>query len=50
MTLKDKETIQRMLGRIEGVSWLTEDKLANAIMDAIDVIDSIIDREEGGEQ
>lgn len=48
MTLKDKETIQRMLGKIEGVAFVVDDKIANPILDAIEVIDCILDREKGG--
>ena len=49
MTFKDKETIQRMLGRIEAISYFVEDKIGDALIDAIDAIDSIVDREKGGE-
>lgn len=49
MTLKDKETIQRMLGKIEGVAFVINDKFATPILDAIEVIDCILAREKGGE-
>ena len=49
MTLKDKETIQRMIGKIEGVAFCVESKLATPLLDAIEVIDAILDREEGAE-
>lgn len=49
MTLKDKETIQRMLGKIEGVAFIVDDKIAAPLLDAIEVIDSILDGEEGAE-
>lgn len=49
MEFKDKETIQRMLGKIEGVAFVVDDKTATLLLDAIEVIDSILDREEGAE-
>ena len=49
MTLKDKETIQRMIGKIEGVAFCVEDNIAIPLFDAIEVIDAILDREEGAE-
>ena len=45
MTLKDKETIQRMLGKIEGVAFVLDDKFATPLLDAIEVIDVILDRD-----
>lgn len=49
MTLKDKETIQRMIGKIEGVAFVVEDKIATPLLDAIELIDCILDKEEGAE-
>ena len=49
MTLKDKETMQRMLGKIEGVAFLLEDKFASPLLDAIEVIDCVLAREDGAE-
>lgn len=49
MTLKDKEAIQRMLGKIEGVAFVLADKFATPILDAIEVIDCILDKEKGGD-
>ena len=48
MTLKDKETIQRMLGQIEGVAFGMDDKFSGVLLDAVEVIDSILDKEKGG--
>lgn len=47
MTIEDKETIQRMLGKIEGVAFVVDDKIASPLLDAVEVIDCIIDREKG---
>lgn len=49
MTFKDKETIQRMLGKIEGVAEALNDLYAKPIKDAVKTIDRIIDREKVGE-
>lgn len=49
MELKDKETIQRMLGKIEGVAFCVDDKIATPLLDAIEVIDCILNKEEGTE-
>ena len=49
MTMEDKSTIQRMLGKIEGVAFVVDDKIAAALLDAIEVIDAVLGREEGAE-
>ena len=49
MKQEDKETIQRMLGKIEGVAFVVEEKIATPLLDAIEVIDGILDREDGAE-
>ena len=46
MTLKDKSTIQRKLGLIEGIAFVADDKVAEPLLDAVEIIDGIIDREE----
>ena len=45
--IEDKETIQRMLGKIEGGAFVVDDKIATPLLDAIEVIDSILDKEQG---
>ncbi len=47
MTLKDKETMQRMIGKIEGVAFVVEDKIATPLLDAVEVLDAILYKEEG---
>ena len=47
MTDNDKSTLQRMLGKIEGVAFVVDEKYATPLLDAIEVIDCILDREEG---
>ena len=49
MNLKDKETMQRMLGKIEGVAFVVDDKIATPLLDAIEVIDCILQKEESAE-
>lgn len=46
MTDKDKSTIHRMLGKIEGVAFVVDDKIATPLLDAIEVIDCVLNREE----
>jgi hypothetical protein len=45
MTLKDKETIQRMLGKIEAVAFVLNEKYSTVLLDALEVIDNILDKE-----
>ena len=45
MTLIDKSAIHRMLGKIEGVAFVLEERYANPLLDAVEVIDSILDKE-----
>ena len=35
-------TIERMLGKIEGVAFVLEDKYSMPILDALEVIDSVV--------
>ena len=49
MTDKDKSTTHRMLGKIEGVAFVVEDKIATPLLDAIEVIDCILGKEEGAD-
>ena len=46
LSLKDKSTIQRMLGKIEGVAFVVEEKISAPLLDAVEVIDCILDKEE----
>ena len=45
MTLKDKSTVERLLGIIEGIAFALDDKYARPICDAIANIDEILDKE-----
>lgn len=45
MTLKDKSTVERLLGVIEGIAFALDDKYAQPICDAIANIDEILDKE-----
>lgn len=50
MTLEEKSTIQRKLGNIEAVAMCTADDTVSALLlDAVEVIDGIIGKEEGVE-
>lgn len=46
LTDKDISTLQRMIGKIEGVAFVLDDKFATPLLDAIEVIDCILDRKE----
>ena len=41
-------TIERMLGKIEGVAFTLEDKYATPLFDAVEVIDCVIKEIEDG--
>ena len=41
-------TIERMLGKIEGVAFVLEDKYAMPILDALKVIDSVVEEIKDG--
>lgn len=45
MTRKDFSTIQRMLGMIQGVALGTEAAVEGVLLDAVETIDAILDRE-----
>lgn len=45
MTRKDFSTIQRMLGMIKGAAIGADDAVEGAILDALEVIDAILDKE-----
>ena len=49
MTLKDKETLQRMLGKIEGVAFVVDENIARPLLDAIEVIDCILELDGDGD-
>ena len=45
LTTKEISTINRMLGNIEGVAFCMEGEGTGALMDAVEVIDRIINKE-----
>lgn len=42
-------TIERCVGKIEGVAFVLEDKYANPLFDAIEVIDVVLEEIKNGE-
>jgi hypothetical protein len=48
MTYEEKETIQRMLGQIEGIGYALDDKFANPLFSCIEIISDVLNREKGG--
>ncbi len=49
MTHENKELLQRALGKIDGVAFIADDKLASPLLDALEDIDRILCEEKGGE-
>lgn len=45
MTKKDFSTVQRMLGMIQGAAIGVDDAVEGVILDAMETIDAILDRE-----
>ena len=45
MTLKDKSTVERALGLIEGLAYGVGDPIANGLITAVEMITEVIDRE-----
>ena len=41
-------TIERMLGKLEGVAFVLEDRYATPILDAVEVIDCVLKEIEDG--
>lgn len=41
-------TIERMLGKIEGVAFVLEDRYASPLLDAVEVIDVVLKEIEDG--
>lgn len=50
MTAKDKSTIERMLGRIEGVAFALDNEASEPLLDAVEIIGDILDKKEGAEE
>ena len=45
MTLTNKEVLIRAVGIIEGVSWGSSEKVADALIAAVEMIDSVLNSE-----
>lgn len=50
MTIKDKETMQRALGVIEGVTCGLSGAAASMLITAVEMIDSVLNSEENTEK
>ena len=46
--IKAFSTIERMLGKIEGVAFVVEDKYATPLLDAVEVIDTVLEELKDG--
>lgn len=49
MTLEDKLTLHRMLGRIEAVAFMADRNIGEPLLDALEIIDGILDRKDGSD-
>lgn len=50
MTHEDKETLQRMLGKIEGVAFCVDEKFVTPLLDAVEVMDGVLNRLDGKDE
>ena len=48
MTQKNRENMQRAIGIIEGVSWVSDDKTAEALITACEILMAVVDSEKEG--
>ena len=48
MTQKNRENMQRALGIIEGIAWVSERQTADALITACEILMAVIDSEEKG--
>lgn len=46
--LSKLSNIERMLGKIEGVAFVLEDRYASPILDAVEVIDAVLEEIKNG--
>ena len=44
-----RETVQRAIGLVEGVSWLSDEKVSNALLCVVEMLDSVLTAEEGAD-
>ena len=45
MTLTNRETLIRAVGLIEGISWGSPEKISDALLAAVEMIDSVLNSE-----
>ena len=46
MKQKNRETMQRAIGLVEGVAWVAEEKQIDALMAAVEMLDAVMIDEE----
>lgn len=46
MNQKNRETMQRAIGLVEGVAWVSDEKQSDALMAAVEMLDTVMKDEE----
>lgn len=46
MTQKNRETMERAIGIIEGVAWVSEEKINNPLITVCEMLDTVLKDEE----
>lgn len=49
MKQKSRETIERAIGFVEGLSWGTDDKVSTALIALAEMLESVLTAEEGAD-
>ena len=44
-----RETVQRAIGLIEGVAWVSDEKVSNALICVVEMLDGVLTAEEGAD-
>lgn len=50
MTQENRENMNRAIGIIEGVAWCSDDKLADALCTACEILSAVMKSEENGNE
>ena len=45
MTQKNREVMERAIGIVEGLAWVAEEKTGKALVDVIEMLDSVMESE-----
>lgn len=50
MTSENRENMHRAIGIIEGVSWVADDKIADALVAVCEILSAVMKSEENGNE